>query len=450
MCCSFDRSYYTVGDDNCCDFIGSTDVEIQAAIDTALINGISEVVIKEGVYNISNTINIPNDSIVIRGNSGAFDTKLESTATLSGRMFEITGNDVTVRDLEFNGDLSTGFDNIKYFNNDSGKVFNITSKNSYLHGIEFEGCTNFSVSKSRFYNCGKTAGGGVSSISMADGENHSFWIGDNYIEGGEGKGIHTKNNCSKGVIRGNAVIGAKYQSIMLGSELSSPGLESYDIKVTDNYIDGLGVGNTSNANADGIHLFYGEGHIVKGNTVKNIANYAYSVNSSRDCLFNSNTGENSERMFYVFNFAENIRVENLIVKGGTVRGILLGGSCDNISFTDCQVTDSEYGFYVGGNVTNIDINNCYAYNNSIHGIRNDANGTKITNCRAYNNGSNGIELKGDRLHIHNNAVFNNTVRGINISGTVINSQIAHNSVYSNSGGDIIGTGGVNTVIIDNY
>ncbi|MCK4349104.1 MAG: alpha/beta fold hydrolase, partial [Thermoplasmatales archaeon] len=96
-------------------------------------------------------------------------------------------------------------------------------------------------------------------------------------------------------------------------------------------------------------------------------------------------------------------------------GLLMVHSCDNITVSNCNVSNHEYdGIHVSGDNKNVLIKNCTSWKNSEDGIKlSECSNVNVDNCYVYNN-RDGIDIDDSCFNnkILNCTVWNNTENGI--------------------------------------
>ena len=146
-----------------------------------------------------------------------------------------------------------------------------------------------------------------------------------------------------------------------------------------------------------------------------------------NCAGYTITGANLNNSYGILaNATHNISIYNCNIDS-FYAGIYINNS-ENATLSNNVVTDSEYGFYIYGNYTNITA--AIAYNNSI-GYEFGEDYGELSNSTAYANNISGVHLRGTNNIVFNSTIYNNTI-GIRISGasnTVTNNTIGNNSDY---------------------
>lgn len=259
------------------------DVEIKAAI-SALPSGGGEILLLDGTYNISSSINISKANVTIRGSGASTVLTRKFNGTSSSGVIECSAASCRICDLTINGNKSaytSGNNRGAYASMSAAniKIDHITVKNAYT-GIVLSGMTGGSISDCIVQT---TSAHGIY-ISGAS----SVVLDGNTISGNGGNGITVEstegiqirdNNISVIVDSGIYVDSASKRGVISGNVIAEPNddysiyLSGTGVVITDNVTGRilLGSGSKSNIAAHNISSQSvsnsGTDNVVDGNTV---------------------------------------------------------------------------------------------------------------------------------------------------------------------------------------
>ena len=246
---------------NDCDYLcdGSADeVQIKSAIQALRTTG-GEIVLLDGLYNISSTIIINKDNVTLVGNGA--NTKLirafnDDEYSSEAGLIVITKSYCTIKNLHIDCKKSNYTSNnaINIISGDNCVITNNTIINSSCEGI------------------------------YAEGDYHS--ITNNTITGSDDNGLYLCN-CNKAMVTDNHIIGSAVFGIYLynvndsiiNNNICQDGSDS-GIKL-ENCNTTCFSGNVLNNNGQcGIYIPRGESNIICGNTFVENSNYGVYLNTS--------------------------------------------------------------------------------------------------------------------------------------------------------------------------
>ena len=256
-------------DTSICNYVcdGTADQnEINTAM-SSLSNG-GTIVLSDGIFELSGTIDIPNDNIVIQG---------QGTSTiLKGHQFTITAKDyIVIKDLQINGSTNgiQVVDDTDY----------LMVRNVFFNNINYGIITDFATSDrlsfydNNFYNV-------INSIKIEDA-NNVFFTG-NSIDTASGYGVYV-NNVDKATFSNNNIYSTTKAGFYTASDNSV---------INNNIIDtteyGIFIPNGANDNLisnnliksstkDGISLV-GDRNIVSNNRFLSNSGYGINITSNAD------------------------------------------------------------------------------------------------------------------------------------------------------------------------
>ena len=248
--------------DYLCDGTDDQEEIIQALNDLPETGG--EVVILDGTYNITASINIPKDNVSLRGNGNATILKrmYASTYTDSGPTARglITLNEKSgckIQGLQIDGNRAT------YTENYNGGIYLFSSSNNTITGNT---CNNNSYGIRLYFSSNNTVTG-----NTCNNDYYGIYLDyshDNMLTGNTCNnndcGIHTYTS------NNNTVTGNTCNNNNYGIRL--------DYSSKNNTI----TGNTCNSNSNGIHTYTSNNNTVTGNTCNN-----------NDCGIHLNSSENN-------------------------------------------------------------------------------------------------------------------------------------------------------------
>jgi len=337
-----------------CDYLcdGTNDQEEIIAALTALPTTGGEIVILDGTYNITASINIPKDNVSIRGSGNATTLKrmYNSTNTDSGPTARglITLNEKSgckIQGLQIDGNKATytvSYNYGIYLSSSSNNTVTGNTCNNNSYGISLQSSSNNTVT-------GNTCNNSSYGIYLYSSSS------DNTVTGNT-----CNNNNSYGIFlsssSNNTVTGNTCNNNSYGIFLSS----SSNNTVT---------GNTCNNNSSyGIYLYSSSSdNTVTGNTCNNNSSDGIRLfSSSSDNTVTGNTCNNNSNGIFLFSSSNNTVTGNTCIRGtgqpsdytSSQYTIHLSGSSNSynlISSNNCMGKD----VVIGGGTSNTSVNNKY-------------------------------------------------------------------------------------------
>jgi parallel beta-helix repeat protein len=318
-----------------CDYLcdGTNDQEeIIQALNALPATG-GEVVILDGTYNITASINIPKDNVSIRGSGNATTLKrmYNSTDTDSGPTARglITLNEKSgckIQGLQIDGNKATytasyNYGIYLYLSSDNTVTGNTCNNNSY--GIRLDSSSNENTVT------GNTCNNNSYGI-------HLFLSSDNTVTG---------NTCNNNSTNG----------IYLSSSSNNNTI----------------TGNTCNNSNRGVYLNSSSNNAVTGNTCNNSNRGIFLSSSSNNNTITGNTCNNNDYGIYLYTSSNNNDVTGNTCNNNNTTGIILDSSSNNNTITGniCirgagqtgDYTSSQYTIRVYGTDSNYNLissNNC--------------------------------------------------------------------------------------------
>jgi parallel beta-helix repeat protein len=267
-----------------CDYLcdGTNDQEeIIQALNALPATG-GEVVILDGTYNITASINIPKDNVSLRGNGNA---------TILKRMYSSTNTD--------SGATAKGLITL---NEKSG---------CKIQGLQIDGNK---ATYTASYNYGI----------------YLYSSSDNTVTG------NTCNNNSYGI----RLYSSSNNNTVTGNTCNN---NSYGIRL-DSSSDNTVTGNTCNNNINGIYLYSSSNNTVTGNTCNNNdINGIYLYSSSNNTVTGNTCNNNSYYSIYLSSSSDNTVTGNTC--NNNINGIYLYSSSDN-TVTGNTCNNNSYGIYL--------------------------------------------------------------------------------------------------------
>jgi parallel beta-helix repeat protein len=373
-----------------CDYLcdGTDDQEeiIQALNDLPATGG--EVVILDGTYNITASINIPKDNVSLRGNGNATTLK---------RMYDSTGADSgpTARGLITLNEKSGC--KIQGLQIDGNRATYTASHNSgiYLYSSSDNTVTGNTCNNSNY---------GIYLYSSSDNTVTGNTCNNN-------NGIYL-NLSSNNTVTGNTCNNNNYYGIFLDSS-SNNTVTGNTFNNNNNGIylnlssnENTVTGNTCNNNSCGIFLESSSNNTITGNTCNNNNYYGiFLLDASSNNTITGNTCNNSSCGIYLSSSSDNTVTGNTCNNNNT--GISLSSSSNN-TITGNTCNNNSYGIYMYSSSDNIVTSNT-CNNNSNSGIYLFLSSDNTITGNTYNNNNRyGIELF---LSSNNTVTGNTCIRG---------------------------------------
>ena len=394
-----------------CDYLcdGTNDQEeIIQALNALPATG-GEIVILDGTYNITASINIPKDNVSIRGNGNA---------TILKRMYNSTNTDSgpTARGLiTLNGKSGCKIQGLQI---DGNKA---TYTASYNYGI-------FLYSSSDNTVTGITC------------NNNNYGI---YLDESNNDNTVTGNTCNNNGDNGICLYSSNNNNTITGNTCNNNGS---GICLYSSNNDNTVTGNTCNNNGNGIYLSSSSNNTVTGNTCNNNYSGIYLDSSSNNNTVTGNTCNNNGDGIYLDESNNDNTVTGNTCNNNGDNGICLYLSSNNTVTDNTCNNNSYYGIYLdeSNNDNTVTGNTCN--NNSRSGIclYSSNNNNTITGNTCNNNSSSGIYLS---LSSNNNTVTSNACNNNYYCGIYLYSS-SNNTVTGNA--CIRGTGQTSDYTSDQY
>jgi parallel beta-helix repeat protein len=259
-----------------CDYLcdGTNDQEeiIQALNDLPATGG--EVVILDGTYNITASINIPKDNVSIRGSGNATTLKrmYNSTSANSGPTARglITLNEKSgckIQGLQIDGNKAT------YTGSYNSGIYLYSSSNNTVTGNTCNNNSGISLSSSSNNNTvtGNTCNNNNSGIYLRSSNDNTV-IG-NTCSNNSSNGIYLYSSSNNNTVTGNTCSNNSSNSIYLYSSSNNNTVtgntcnnNSNGISLSSSSNNNTVTGNTCNNNSYGIRLYSSSDNNITGNT----------------------------------------------------------------------------------------------------------------------------------------------------------------------------------------
>jgi len=346
---------WTAGEvDYLCDGVDDQ-VEIIQALEALPPTG-GEVVILDGTYNITASINIPKNNVSLRGNGNATilkrgynSTNTDSGSTARGLITLNNKSGCKIQGLQIDGNEATytsiyncGIYLYSYCNNNT--ITGNTCSNNYDGIFLYSYCNNNTVTGNTCYN-------NSNGIYLSASSKNNTVTGNTCYNNSNGIYLSSSSN---NTVTGNTC-NDNYYGIRLSSSSNNTitgnpcNSSHYGIYLSSSSYNTI-TGNTCNSNSTGIYLYsYCNNNTVTGNTCSN--NYAGTgirlYSSSNNNTITGNTCNNNDYGIYLSSSSYNTITGNTCIRGTGTPGayttaeytILLFGSSNNynlISSNNCM------------------------------------------------------------------------------------------------------------------
>jgi len=354
-----------------CDYLcdGTNDQEeIIQALNALPATG-GEVVILDGTYNITASINIPKNNVSLRGNG---------SATILKRMYNSTDTD--------NGSTARGLITL---NEKSG---------CKIQGLQIDGNK---ATYTAIYNYG---------IYLYSSSNNNTVTGNTCNNNDSGIRLYSSNN---NTVTGNACNNNNYSGIDLSSS-------------SDNTI----TGNTCNNNNNGIYLYSSSNNnTATGNTCNNNDYGICLYSSSNNNTATGNTCNNNYSGIRLYSSNNNTITCNTC-NNSFYSGIDLSSSSDNtITGNTCNNNNNGICLYSSSNNNTATGNTC---NNNYYGIDLSSSNNNTITCNTCNNSYIGIYLYPSSDNTVTGNTCNNNYYGICLYSSSNNNTVTGNACNNNN------------------
>jgi parallel beta-helix repeat protein len=298
-----------------CDYLcdGTNDQEeIIQALNALPATG-GEVVILDGTYNITASINIPKDNVSLRGNGNATilkrmysSTNTDSGATAKGLITLNEKSGCKIQGLQIDGNKATYTASYNYgiylYSSSDNTVTGNTCNNNSNYGIHLSSSSNNTVTGN---TCNNNSNYGIYLSSSSN----------NTVTG------NTCNNNSYGIY-----LSSSSNNTVTGNTCNNN--SNYGIYLSSSSNNTV-TGNTCNNNSNyGIRLSSSSNNTVTGNTCNNNSNYGiYLSSSSSDNTVTGNTCNNNSYGIYLYSSSDNTVTGNTC--NNNSYGIYLSSSSNN-------------------------------------------------------------------------------------------------------------------------
>jgi parallel beta-helix repeat protein len=335
--------------DYLCDGVDDQEEIIQALNDLPATGG--EVVILDGTYNITASINIPKNNVSLRGNGNATILKrmYNSTYTDSGPTAKglITLNKKSgckIQGLQIDGNKTSYTDSTNYgihlyessndntvtgntCNNNARGICLYASSNNTITGNTCNNNNNYGygiyLSSSSNDNTvtGNTCNNNYYGISLDYADNNNTITG-NTCNNNNNSGIYLYASYDN-TVTGNTCNNNYYYGIRLYSSSNDntvTGNTCYNNRYYGIYLDNADnntvTGNTCNNNYYyGIHLYESSNNTITGNTCNNNNNCGICLYESSNNTITGNTCNNNARGIYLSSSSNNTVTSNTCIRG---------------------------------------------------------------------------------------------------------------------------------------
>jgi len=333
-----------------CDYLcdGEDDQEeINNAIDALLASG-GEIVILDGTYNITASINIPKDNVSIRGNGNATVLKrMWDSSSPEGVITLISAKGCRVENLQIDGNktehtseyncgiylVSSSNNNTitgnTCYNNSSDGIYLYSSSNNtitcntcynnYIHGIRLYSSSNNNTITGNTCNNNNSCG-----ICLYLSSNNNTITGNTYNN--NNNGIYLSLSSNNNTITGNTCTNNNNNGIRLDSS-------SNNNTITSNIC--------TNNNNNGIRLASSSNNTITGNTCNNNYDGIYLYSSSNDNTIIGNTCNNNNDGIRLYSSSNNNTITSNTCNNNTSSGICLDSSSKN-TITGNSCNDNNY------------------------------------------------------------------------------------------------------------
>jgi len=308
-----------------CDGVDDQEEIIQALNDLPETGG--EVVILDGTYNITASINIPKDNVSLRGNGNATilkrmynSTYMDSGPTAMGLITLSEKSGCKIQGLQIDGNKATY---TEYFNcgiylsssSDNTVTGNICNNNS-SDGIDLDSSSNNTIT-------GNTCNNSYNGIYLVTSSNDNTITG-NTCNNNNNNGIDLVTSSNNNTVTDNICNNNSSNGIYIDSSNNNTvtgnicNNNSYNgIYLVTSSNDNTVTGNTcNNNNYEGIYLSSSSNNTITGNTCNNNRyNGIYLITYSNNNTITGNTYNNNETGIYLYRSSNNTITGNTCIRG---------------------------------------------------------------------------------------------------------------------------------------
>ena len=302
-----------------CDYLcdGTDDqVEIQAAINALPSTG-GEVVVLDGTYHITASINVNKNNVTLRGNGNATVLKRMWGSTTNQGVITVSANTCTVRRLKLDGNKTSYNTSYNYsiylYNSSNSTVTGNTCNNNGANGIYLYNSSNSTV-------IGNTCSNNSSSGINLYNSSNSTVIG-NTCSNNSSSGIYvnssnntiTENICNNNTNSTYVLVAGIYvassNNTVTGNICNNNSLYGIYVSSSNSTV----TGNTCNNNgASGIHLHNSSNNAIIGNISIRGTGLSSDYTSVQYTIYLNGTGNR-----YNLVACNNIMGKNYTLSGGT-------------------------------------------------------------------------------------------------------------------------------------
>jgi len=341
-----------------CDYLcdGENDQEEIMQALYALPTG-GEVVILDGTYNITASINIPKDNVSLRGNGNAtilkrmYNSTSENSGDTARGLITLNGKSgCKIQGLQIDGDKSKYSASYNYgiyltSSSNNNTVTGNTCNNSSNSGIYLSSSSNNTVTGNA---CNDNSNSGI------------------YLSSSSNDNTVTVNTCNNNNLYGIYLYSSSNNNTVTDNTCSNNSRGIYIVSSNNNTV----TGNTYNNNNYGIYLSSSSNNTITGNTCNNNSDSGisgiYLSSSSNNTITGNTCNNNSSDGIYLYSSSNNTITGNTC-KNNSNSGIYLSSSSNDNTVTGNTCNNSKYGINLDSSSNNtVTGNNC---NNNNYGIR---------------------------------------------------------------------------------
>ncbi len=307
-----------------CDYLcdGTDDqVEIQAAINALPSTG-GEVVVLDGTYHITASINVNKNNVTLRGNGNATVLKRMWGSTTNQGVITVSANTCTVRRLKLDGNKTSYNTSYNYsiylYNSSNSTVTGNTCNNNGANGIYLYNSSNSTV-------IGNTCSNNSSSGINLYNSSNSTVIG-NTCSNNSSSGIYvnsSNNTITENICNNNTnstyvlVAGIYVNSTVIGNTCSNNSSSGIYVNSSNNTITENICNNNTNSTyvlVAGIYVA-SSNNTVTGNICNNNSLYGIYVSSSNSTVTGNTCNNNGASGIHLHNSSNNAIIGNISIRG---------------------------------------------------------------------------------------------------------------------------------------
>lgn len=361
----------TVAQDGTGDYNGSTDVNIQAAIDYVNTQGGGTVHIKQGTYVISNSLEI-GSNFTFEGDGNTTILYLSNSTNkdlIKNNDFFLGNTNITIKDVQLNGNRQ---------NQLSSAAIAVIDLNNVTHTL----INNVFVLNGR-----------QNGIAIINGQDSNI-LDSNFesnVINGSGGAIHIVHG-STGIISGNKINNTQGKGIYL---------DTYDKPYLVNYVSNFQISNniitnTTGAGGNGFEFSGVSYTTVENNTISDSNTSGLNLEAINYCIISNNTVQDSNvDGIHIIDFdkypssVSNNVVQGNIIKDNGRNGITLFSRVVNNEISGNLITlNSGSGIFLSDANSNIIIDNNILENNILSST--NKSGLNFSVCSSSNTATRNI------------------------------------------------------------